>query len=351
MRAGLISFLALLACSARALDAASTFAAIGSVPASGAYRTAEVQLVGRLDGWAHSPIGLWRTRDGGVGWISIALPRPDLRAAYFESADSGWIAAAADEFSHAILYRTQDGGRTWQQQPDPPNVFRPVYFFLPGGSVGWVAGAKLSDPPPDLRVLPGCIDPPNGAMLEPEVFHTVDGGRHWSKQPLPQMGGCPFEALSFRNDREGVAVSGSHAYYTLDGGGAWISASFPKSCNSGLPPGEQDQQTSFFFYDSKTGWLSSADGFLWKTEDGGRSWCELRGLQMGAGGLGALGALFFDTLRHGWMLDHDMNIVETNDSGSSWTMSPGGPEYVSDLSCASDRCWAVAQGKLYRIER
>lgn len=209
----------------------------------------------------------------------------------------------------------------------------------------------MAPPPFHLTTVPGCISPPNKSFLEPEIFHTTDGGKSWAKQALPQLAGCPIRALSFRNERDGVAAAASHLYYTSDGGTKWSSATFPKDCaDPDQLPDEWNQQMSFFFYDAKVGWLGSLDGALLNTTDGGRTWCTLKGPERGDAGLGDFGALFFDSPKHGWILGAHMNVYETNDGGLSWAKVPG-PESIYDLSCIAGRCWAVSDGKLYRTEQ
>ena len=329
------------------MTAASRLVEVGPLPRTTTYPTTEIQFLNRLDGWASNPEGLWRTQDGGASWIGVALPQPNLRNLRFDSVDVGWAVMASDEVSRGHLYRTQNDGKTWQMQPDLPEAADALHF-TPGGSVGWAGGDKLSDPPPPLTILPGCLDPPDKTLLEPEIFHTTDSGRHWIKQSLPELGGCPVGGLSFRNEREGVAVSGSHLYYTLDGGNTWVSATFSRDCSPDLLLGEQDQQVSFF-YDAKIGWLGSSYGSLLKTVDGGKTWCGLRRPEQGFRGLGHFGAVFFDSPQHGWILGSEMNVYETTDGGSSWSKVPG-PEHIYELNCRDDRCWAISNGMLYRIE-
>jgi photosystem II stability/assembly factor-like uncharacterized protein len=165
---------------------------------------------------------------------------------------------------------------------------------------------------------------------------------------LPSLGGCPVEALSFRSEQLGVAVSGSHLYYTSNGGDEWALAAYSEACSPALELGEQDQQVSFFFYDDKIGWLGSFYGFLLKTVDGGRTWCGLGRPEKGFRGLGHFGALFFDTPQHGYMLGTEMNIYETADGGVSWSKVPG-PEHIYEFAC-KDGCWAISNNSLYRLE-
>jgi photosystem II stability/assembly factor-like uncharacterized protein len=108
-------------------------------------------------GWAVTPaqetagpgdLVLFRTIDGGTTWDSTALrllPRgpqaAPAGAVYLHFIDdrTGWLVikhVSSSNFSLGTLFKTSDGGRTWTQAAMP--IGEPVYFAT--DDVGWTAG-------------------------------------------------------------------------------------------------------------------------------------------------------------------------------------------------------------------
>jgi photosystem II stability/assembly factor-like uncharacterized protein len=207
----------------------STLTEIGPLPGGPSEPIKGIHFLGEKTAWCFSSQRLWRTLNGGASWSEVALPLPPQHSGGrqilfgdFESSEAGWIlilqGGVTFPFAETI-YRTNDGGGSWQEQPPLPlqdGIVRTV-SFRPGGLVGWVGGVR-KNPNVRITVVPGCISPPNASILEPDIFHTIDGGRHWAKQALPEQSGCPVSTIVFRNDNDGVAVSGHHLYYTADAG-------------------------------------------------------------------------------------------------------------------------------------
>lgn len=328
-------------------SAQSTPIRVGQLPQS-SYPVQSVQFVSNKDGWAFGD-KLWSTNNGGVNWDLVNLPLPLLGGGHFDSTQDGWIVAAAEDGSGGRLFRTHDGGKTWIKQPPLPDY--EIIDFLPGGQEGWVGGAQLGNPPPRLAITPACISPPDPTRLEPEIFHTNDGGIHWSKQVIPAKGGCPISLISFRDPMHGLATSGHRIYYSRNGGAAWHLATYSRTCrNREWVDDEWKENVRAFFYNNNLGWLGSESGYLLKTEDGGATWCGLKdaGEIASGGGLGEFGALYFDSPEHGWILGVDHHIHETTDGGVNWLQVQSDVRFHS-LFCLNKRCWAVSRD-LYRID-
>src|SRR5512147_1188396 len=70
-------------------------------------------------GWGLAESGVFRTTTGGEDWISVTPPglqnaqsRP---SGFFLDAQHAWlITPASEDFSKGTLYRTNDGGQTWE---------------------------------------------------------------------------------------------------------------------------------------------------------------------------------------------------------------------------------------------
>jgi len=331
----------------RIVHAESQILEVGMLPQSLNYPVASIEFVGPRDGWAHNMEALWRTRDGGKTWDIVTIPLHNLSACHFESPDLGWILVSSDQ-PPALLYRTSDGGKTWLKQSPLP-AFNPI-FFMPGGFVGWVGGLKLSNPPPQRRGQ-GCIFPPNPSLLQVQLFHTADAGKSWSRQVVPNSGGCPLSSIRFQTLSEGIAVAGHHIFHTRDGGTTWSPSTYTNTCrNRQWIKTESSEDIHMFSYDDKQTWLGSSSGFVLKSADGGETWCveKIPGEIGVGGGFGEFGSLYFVTPKHGYILGIDHHIHETQDGGASWSTLSGLAQ-VDAFFCGYGNCWAASE-RLYRLE-
>lgn len=332
-----------------------------------------VQFLNDSDGWIYGDKTFWRTSDGGKTWTSLSLPQPrssdpanglppNVITVQFESQTSGWAWVDNSKDYPAIIeeqtvYRTSDGGRTWHEQPFSPLAARgtqQLLFYLDGASIGWEGGAQ----PTGARVLHPrllkCKPWWDGRRAEPIVFHTTDGGKHWSEQMLPKSAGCNVELLYFSNSRQGIAVAEHTAYYTSDAGAVWHLSEFLPCCTDAdwhsifsMPP------ASAFFLDSMIGWLGYQDGYLFKTQDGGKSWRQLAhpgDIWSEQDGLGDFGRLYFSSARHGCILGGDRSVYETDDGGSEWSKLDSAEPIISIYCAVGSHCWALSAKRLYRIE-
>jgi photosystem II stability/assembly factor-like uncharacterized protein len=189
-----------------------------------------VSFVTPMNGYAaiggpSEPGLLFSSHDGGATWSRVG-PVPPLqgigvggpaasRQVVFTSRDDGWLIAGraglAPAVSGGTLFRTDDGGRSWQRVAGLPskNLYSLPSFFGTRDSVV-LANPSSSSP---------------GATA---VFATVDGGAHWARRSLPVLGGLRYFSPSGMGLRF-AAVSpsvwrvyiGWTLYITTDSGRRW----------------------------------------------------------------------------------------------------------------------------------
>jgi photosystem II stability/assembly factor-like uncharacterized protein len=130
--------------------------------------TSDIHFVDALHGFGATEGSLLASADGGRSWEARTLP-PGQRfagAAWFLDADHGWylnLEVLSGTGLPRDMYRTQDGGRTWQ----------PVATRLPAGA--WLASSSYLDPEHGWALGGG-----GNLPFATRVLRTADGGGSWT---------------------------------------------------------------------------------------------------------------------------------------------------------------------------
>ena len=118
---------------------------------------------------------LWKTTDAGLAWESYSL---DIAASEFSmidilNQDTAWvmiITIQEPRTGNITLYRTLDGGNTWEVMLDPsdggPNSFSKNGFSFGTTEYGWIARDQ-------------------GHFIKPYLDITRDGGKSWEMINFP----------------------------------------------------------------------------------------------------------------------------------------------------------------------
>ena len=207
-----------------------------------------VSFPNEREGWA---CGRWgtvvHTKDGGKIWKRQRTGTDlTLSSICFVDPYHGW--AVGDE---GTIIHTKDGGRTWEQQKGPVPFFHMgVYFDTP--LRGWIVTERT------------------------HILFTNDGGKTWHVQFRDQD--FILKAVSFAGPLHGWAVGEyGFIYHTTNGGTTWEKQGgyFGVSESTGEVEGG-----TFLFdvvaIDPHSAWAVGIDGYVIKTEDGGKTWGEVR---------------------------------------------------------------------------
>lgn len=238
----------------------------------------------------------------------------DLNAVFFADQKRGWIAGDNGFVSH-----TQDGGKTWRQQPVETNeAINDIYFR--GKDEGYFLAAN-------------------------RIFSTRNGGEQWreiGRFSAEEFGGTELELYSIRFSgkkrgwivgsvsRRDVVVD-SLLIYTEDGGVSWLRQRVPS----------KEELIHADFISDQRGWAVGARGTILHTEDGGRTWTLQR-----SGTNATLYHVDFRDERVGWVVGERGTVLRTTDGGESWfpVAVPVRSTLLSVRLAGEDEGWIVGRG-------
>lgn len=223
-----------------------------------------LQFFGARRGFAALACGLYRTSDGGNSWERMPLPPYQESAVTFSDPLDGWYFSQVTEqrpVPHFMV--THDGGSTWSELPSPP--------VQPTGAKGGAPMVQFRD------ARNGWMGADTGGWGA--VYSTSDGGVTWQAHVLPSIALQPGQGGRFPGTETSITLvpgggvmviaSGPAAYpvafISFDGGAGWRRLA--------APPGETSY-AGFVFVDSRN-WWAMRFGTLFKTADSGQTWKQV----------------------------------------------------------------------------
>ncbi len=294
-----------------------------------------VSTVGIDNIWIVGGYGaIYHSGDGGKNWTRQTSGVDDLLCSVnFVDEKTGWASGI-----YGTMVHTEDGGTTWvRQNPGTDNHLFKIQFL--NKNLGWAIGNMGT------------------------ILHTVDSGKTWSSQREPED--INLHDVCFVDENNGwVAGEFGRILYTSDGGKTWVQQK-PQALFANENDQWADTPLALYgvkFIDTQRGWVAGMDGILLMTEDGGKTWSDLRsthtmksplyavdikgnrGWAVGDAGNYLLSedggkhwelmdgkiktrfwlhGISFSTNETGWVVGARGAVVKTSDGGTSWTMLSG----------------------------
>jgi len=149
-----------------------------------------------------------------------------------------------------------------------------------------------------------------GLAAGDQLVHTTDGGRTW------EWTGRRAGTFYGRGPQSGWLEMNGSTWETQDSGRSWQS-SILKQADLIVQGRTWPASGQAFFLDAQTGWRLDTDGFLQQTQDGGKSWIDLRKVGW------AQAQFSFVDQKTGWALVSSEKpqppaLVFTTDGGLTW---------------------------------
>lgn len=244
-----------------------------------------------------------------VVWLVLALTAPAQGAVLRDhlygvkalSTDEAWAVG-----NYGAIYRTSDGGRTWE--PRDSGTRAPLFSVdFADAEHGWVVGKSG------------------------EILGTTDGGRSWKPQQTPIADRKHFFRVRAVDARTAWAVGDWGAIaVTTDGGATWVDRSLP-TLEILAPDTRPDRKEKLVLEDvvlydvawpdARHGYIAGEFATFLATSDGGATW-QKRPLPTEK----TIFGLAFVGPEEGWAVGIDGLLLHTTDGGRTWTVQHGNPE-------------------------
>lgn len=212
-----------------------------------------------------------------------------------------------------FLYRTENGGISWEALPVPFKTgIQQIVFF--NKNTGYVSSNSEG------------------------VYKTIDQGKTWTKLLSGNIAGKSSYfggnyQLFFRNENEGyVVLRGSRPFMlkTSNGGNTWTIV-------------EQFEKGTLVYYATTCMYVSTGRK-LYKSTDEGATWLELP--QEVEGGYDAISFLSDEKI----FIGKAYEILESNDGGLSWTSHPTTIQHTSLIFVNKRTAYIWYWDTLYKID-
>ena len=190
------------------------------------------QFPDATDGWCighgQTATEVWATTDGGVTWSAVGqLPQRPVPTdpAFFDGRD-GWVGTGVTgSGERLLLYRTQDGGRSWTPiELTPPSTGYPGF----GAQLGPMEQLDTGLLATVLMVNEGSMGV--GSPMAYYAYSSKDDGKTWSGPSLLWSGQVAFTGrprILLLSPNRWLVATGPNVLMSRDAGHSWSRVALP----------------------------------------------------------------------------------------------------------------------------
>lgn len=240
-----------------------------------------VSFVDENHGWYGTGAGdLFATKDGGATWEKVASrPGTFVRAVGFVDRQNGFIGNIGTDYYPGVtdttpLYRTRDGGRTWEVVETGEATIKGV-CAIDILRVSRIYQGQLV--PRTVIHAAGRVGGPTG------ILRSVDGGETWSVIDMSAHAGMILD-VKFFDEMTGLVFAATHpdpaqaeglVLRTIDGGKTWTEVyrsgrKFELIWKASFPEGGDTGYATVQSYDPER-----ATQLVIRSDDKGKTWREI----------------------------------------------------------------------------
>lgn len=326
------------------------------------------QMINETQGWGIANRSVLRTDNGGKSWSNITpkgieaivstipaqgLGSFNLKGAFLD-AQTAWIAAPG--LDRITLFRTTDGGRTWQATdlavPTPQQAYPIDLISLTvlNAETGWLLRST------GMAAGQGFVELYQ-TQNSSATWHLIAEAKETASGEIGSISsGGQKSGVSFRDTVHGWLTGHSmgnaiYVYRTKDGGLTWNSQelSIP---NGYTAEGGSAQSYPATFFDDQKGLMPiylgattpSINVSFYFTPDGGESWSPTTPLRSSTNDFD----WSWSDASHGFVAEDGTGILySTSDGGETWSKSTLAGLKFSQLDFVSPTIgWGISQGFL-----
>jgi len=271
----------------------------------------DVYFTDPVHGWTLSYSRIHRTADGGNNWEELIYLSYILTGIHFYDTLNGWVVG------HNI-FRTYDGGETWEKQFEFfPNYRRAYSVCFTDSLNGWVSGGHGVG---------------STGHFWGYILHTNDGGNTWDNQFYAGGNdGFVFYSICFTDSLKG---------WSAGGGGNWENGIILKTTNGGNSwdtsyLSNVNRLYSVYFTDTLNGWAVGGRGIagnysdvILHTANGGETWeSDTSSTSY------SLNSVYFTENGYGWIVGGGGTILKADYSPIVSLDEPGVQSLKSGIRC------------------
>ena len=264
-----------------------------------------------------------KTTDGGQTWTYIQLTPYYLNSVYFITPLIGY--AVGGTFN-PLIFKTTDGGNNWfsQYPPSSSQYLNSIYFsdtntgiavgrggtifYTSNGGNSWLDATQYYLTTNDLFSIVLFNSGIAYAVGDGgNILKSVNAGTNWVSIFSGTISN--IHSIFFLDKYTGYACSdandntGQNVLMTTNGGEYWFKQIVPYA----------DNINSIYFINYNIGFVSSANGYIFKTTNSGTNWTYIQGTYINAS---LYGITFTDTLT-GYVVGNG-GIYKTTNQGINW---------------------------------